>query len=618
MTSTITDRLYGESSGVAVKAPCLTVSNGPLPLVGLGAVGGYTPLAGDRILVKDQADLTTNGIYNASNGAWKRSGDFDGSFDCTQGTLIVVYFPNAGATVYQLTTFNPIIGTTPLTFASFLTPNQIYPQTAAEAAAGVAPTFYFYPPGDVRRYGADVTGANDSMAAIQNAANCNAHVILPPGTFKTSNTITFVNPCLFEGSGYGTIIAPNFANADVFDDTSSGFSITEMQISASVLRTGGYYINVRGAGDTYVRMENLWFSGACFGIAISGPGGSFGYRLSNINASFVPNAGIGININTTSTDVEFFLSNIFLVGSNPTQMVAGIQIGNCGDLTIEHASTLGTGTGLLVNPQAGQLAQEIFLTDCFFDSGSGPGVALNPGAGGLIFWFKMSNSWACTNQNGIVCGNAGLVGTVDLVQLENVTASNNGPGGYGSTGGGGAGVLVYANVGKHTIIGGDFANNATGIIESTGVTGFRIIGAICSQSGEFGVSPNTHYGIQLVNGNDDFIISGCDLTGNTLGALSFGSLPGVVGQTYTIRDNLGLNTDASGQLALNAASTITVVNHGLAAQPSAQQISLRQNSSLGTAAQAWVSATSPTTFTITTNANPGAGVTMGWAAQVLH
>lgn len=117
MASTITDRLYGESSGVAVKAPCASVSNGaPLPLVGLGAVGAYTPLPGDRILVKDQADPTTNGIYNASTGVWQRSGDFNGQFDCVQGTLIVVNFPNAGGTMYQLTTANPVIGTTPLNF----------------------------------------------------------------------------------------------------------------------------------------------------------------------------------------------------------------------------------------------------------------------------------------------------------------------------------------------------------------------------------------------------------------------------------------------------------------------------------------------------------------------
>lgn len=198
MTSTITDRVYGESSGVAVKAPCVAVSTGPLPLVGLGAVGGYTPLAGDRILVKDNIDPTTNGIYNASTGAWRRSGDFDSLYDCVQGTLIVVYYPNANGTIYQLTTLNPVIGTTALNFSSFLNPNQFIPQTPAEAAAGVTPVNYFYPSGNILRYGADPTGVASSSTAIANAikvmGSINGQVIFPPGIYLCPSSITYTLP----------------------------------------------------------------------------------------------------------------------------------------------------------------------------------------------------------------------------------------------------------------------------------------------------------------------------------------------------------------------------------------------------------------------------------------
>ena len=72
MVSTITDRVYGESSGVAVKAPCVAVATTPNALSGLGAVGPYSPQPGDRILVTAQTDPTANGIYNASTGAWSR------------------------------------------------------------------------------------------------------------------------------------------------------------------------------------------------------------------------------------------------------------------------------------------------------------------------------------------------------------------------------------------------------------------------------------------------------------------------------------------------------------------------------------------------------------------
>ena len=58
----------------------------------------------------------------------------------------------------------------------------LYPQTAAEIAAGVTPTDYGYAPGDVRRYG--VTGSGDETAAYQlaiNAAPNNGQITVPAG-----------------------------------------------------------------------------------------------------------------------------------------------------------------------------------------------------------------------------------------------------------------------------------------------------------------------------------------------------------------------------------------------------------------------------------------------------
>lgn len=45
----------------------------------------------------------------------------------------------------------------------------LYPRTAEEIAAGVTPTYYFYPPGDILRYGADPTGVDDSSDSIESA-----------------------------------------------------------------------------------------------------------------------------------------------------------------------------------------------------------------------------------------------------------------------------------------------------------------------------------------------------------------------------------------------------------------------------------------------------------------
>jgi len=47
----------------------------------------------------------------------------------------------------------------------------LYAQTTAESAAGVTPTLYQYPPGDVRRYGAVGDGTTNCTTAIQSAIN---------------------------------------------------------------------------------------------------------------------------------------------------------------------------------------------------------------------------------------------------------------------------------------------------------------------------------------------------------------------------------------------------------------------------------------------------------------
>lgn len=62
-----------------------------------------------------------------------------------------------------------------------------YAPTAAENAAGVAPTNMQYLPGDVRRYGADPTGAIDSTGAIQCALNIAQDVYLPAGSYLISS-----------------------------------------------------------------------------------------------------------------------------------------------------------------------------------------------------------------------------------------------------------------------------------------------------------------------------------------------------------------------------------------------------------------------------------------------
>jgi hypothetical protein len=63
-------------------------------------------------------------------------------------------------------------------------------QTEAEELAGITPTNQSYPPGDIRRYGADASDP-DNSAAIQRALDVGGAVFVPKGTFAYSSTIYY-------------------------------------------------------------------------------------------------------------------------------------------------------------------------------------------------------------------------------------------------------------------------------------------------------------------------------------------------------------------------------------------------------------------------------------------
>lgn len=126
-----TDRRDGFSSSVAVKAPVRLASTGALvyPFTGLGNIDGVTPVAGDRILVKDQGDQTQNGIWVADTANWSRAADADGNSDMVNGTLILITSGTANASLFvKCTSSNPVtIGSSAITFS-----------TAAISLAGIS------------------------------------------------------------------------------------------------------------------------------------------------------------------------------------------------------------------------------------------------------------------------------------------------------------------------------------------------------------------------------------------------------------------------------------------------------------------------------------------------
>ena len=65
------------AQGLGPKAACAVGTTTNITLSGLQTIDGYTTLAGDRVLVKNQSSSQFNGIYVASASTWTRAVDMD-------------------------------------------------------------------------------------------------------------------------------------------------------------------------------------------------------------------------------------------------------------------------------------------------------------------------------------------------------------------------------------------------------------------------------------------------------------------------------------------------------------------------------------------------------------
>lgn len=654
MTSTITDRVYGESSTVAVKAPCVTVAMTPISLNGLAAIGGYTPQPNDRILVAAQTDPTTNGIYNASVGAWQRSGDFDGPYDCTQGTLIVVYYPNAGSTIYQLSTLNPIIGTTPLYFGSFLNPNLIYPQTAAEAAVGVMPVSYFYPPGNVFRY--ETTGqigdwlagtaAYDHGLMIQAAVNTGQPVFMPAGNPYVKTPVTIAVPGQrIEGAGtIQTVLSVpstfNLSALGIFicaQTAQPGPDLQDFWISFYQPDTAVYanliayppaiYMNNNQPRGKLRRLR-ITLAKTCID-ARTNSGGSyfedlelshfdFGLRFNAnqdtervIDCHFWPFGPQGSGGFTTNQLILYMLiSNVGIEMVNAQAVVISGAVWLCGmGCTFAEtiaanmwcqivASQFDTGNGLSMS------GGEVTIASSYFSQAAGY-LAITHTGGSLDVSdseIQGNNTPGPAVNSNNTSGLAARISLTDCLMngfINNTTAFS-----------------ITAPTGLTDAI---ISDNIFTLPQNTNVTNPLIVIGAVGQSVRLSFQGNTAND----KGTGTGLLVSClndnshNISGNTF--LGWGAALPAGTVTSLFSGNVGCAQNGVPILATNkgtssiAAATSVVVTHGVnvyGSAPSADQIIITPTSDPGSGIRWWISATSLTTFTLTTSA--AASFNFGW------
>lgn len=126
----ITRDSFGDITAVSVsegswKENCATATTAAITLSGEQTIADVTT-SSSRVLVKNQADATTNGIYVSAAGAWTRAEDFDSTADIEEGAIVYVDGDAAAAVgdkIWLMSSSGTIVlGTSSLNFSAITSP----------------------------------------------------------------------------------------------------------------------------------------------------------------------------------------------------------------------------------------------------------------------------------------------------------------------------------------------------------------------------------------------------------------------------------------------------------------------------------------------------------------
>jgi hypothetical protein len=390
---------------LAVKTPARAATTGAnITLSALQTIDGVALAAGDRVLVKDQTDATTNGLYNATTGSWTRTIDANNNSQWSQGLQVKIAQGTVNAnTIWTLTTANPItLGTSVLTFTGTTAAQITFTQIGTGAVARTVDAKLKDGAFSITDFGGAAGGADNAPALAAALAALPAGggaIFFPPGKYTFNSHVGYTMPAgIFAvsliGSGVDETILywPTTGGITInYAGTGSAVHIRDMSITtgtvgghtglalscATSIANPGYnalsdVTNVAFRGDDgYAPTATTFYWGT--GLALTnisninitgyfqGPFGAGGYSTSGVGLSFAGLSGSAtyaavINV----TDSSFNLLN------------AGILYGSYAQgLTVVNSNLTGCTYGILVNPSESGTLSELMVTECQFNCTEG-------------------------------------------------------------------------------------------------------------------------------------------------------------------------------------------------------------------------------------------------------
>jgi len=189
----ITNKLYVDTvaQGLNPKAACKAGTLTNITLSGLQTIDGYSVLAGNRVLVKNQTATADNGIYVASASAWIRATDMDVWAEVPGAYTVVLNGSQANTAWVSTSADTGTIGVTPITFVQFSGVSTYYAGTGLTLDSN---TFSITPVGTANTYGSAsavpvfTTNASGQITAVTNTTIAIANTqVSGLGTMSTQN-----------------------------------------------------------------------------------------------------------------------------------------------------------------------------------------------------------------------------------------------------------------------------------------------------------------------------------------------------------------------------------------------------------------------------------------------
>ena len=260
----------GIAAGLTFKNSVMaaTDTNIDLTTAGTTAIGSYTPIVGDRILVMDQTDQTQNGIYVVGATAWTRSTDAATGAELRGGTFVFVEAGAYADTGFVLITNDPVtVGTSTIVWSQ-------YSSTGTVSVSGTSGEVVVTPSGGVYTVSLDSSGV--TSGSYGSATKASTFTVDSKGRLTAASEIT---------------VTPAWSSITSTPTTLSGYGITDAQALdadltaiAALSGTSGIltktaantwsldtntYLTTGTAASTYAPLASPAFTGTVTGITQS-------------------------------------------------------------------------------------------------------------------------------------------------------------------------------------------------------------------------------------------------------------------------------------------------------------------------------------------------------------